>query len=175
VGSTGVGSTRPTRALRIAMVVVGVVIAAADQISKSVVLATHAGLKTHPSGGWFSIQLVRNHGASTGIGASHPLIVTGVEILGILFVAALAMRTPYRVVAIALAAVLGGALGNLADRFVRSPGLGRGAVVDWIHFAGRGGSLDLADVAIQFGAIAALIATIVGSRADARRDRGQNR
>ncbi|MCW2495860.1 MAG: signal peptidase [Jatrophihabitans sp.] len=146
------------------MLAVGAVVAGADQLSKSLVLATHAGTRPGSGGGWISIVLARNHGASTGIGADHPLIVTGIEIVAIGFVTALALGTRNRVVAISLALVLGGALGNLLDRFVRAPGLGRGAVVDWIHFGGRGGSLDVADVAIQLGAIVALAATFVGSR-----------
>jgi signal peptidase II len=153
------------------MAIVMTVVVAADQTSKSVVLATHAGLTAQPGGGWLSIQLARNHGASTGIGASHPLIVTVLEILGTVFVAMLAAGARNRVVALALAAVLGGALGNLADRFVRSPGFGRGAVVDWIHLRGRGGSLDLADVAIQLGVVVALVAVVAGAWADARRRR----
>jgi signal peptidase II len=163
-------TSSPIAGLRTAMVVVAIVVAAADQISKSVVLATKAGLTTSDSG-WFAVQLQRNHGVSRGIGAGHPLLVTGVEILGIVFVGVLALRTRNRTVAIALALVLGGALGNLADRFVRSPGLGRGAVVDWIHLGGRGGSMDLADVAIQLGAVVALLATLYTGWADARRDR----
>jgi signal peptidase II len=150
------------------MATVVLVVAAADHLSKSIVLATHAGSATRASSGWFSIRLVRNHGASTGLGAGHPLIVTSVELLAVLFVAVLALRARNRVVAIALALVLGGALGNLADRFVRSPGRGRGAVVDWIHLAARGGSLDLADVAIQFGAVIALLATLAVSWAETR-------
>ena len=63
-----------------------------------------------------------------------------------------------------LAAVLGGALGNLSDRLFRAPGFGRGGVVDWIHFAGRGGSLDVADLAIQFGVLGAIIAILAGER-----------
>jgi signal peptidase II len=64
-----------------------------------------------------------------------------------------------------LAAVLGGAAGNLADRLLRAPGFGRGGVVDWIHFAGRGGSMDVADLAIQFGVLGAVITLIVADRA----------
>lgn len=152
------------------MAILVVLIAAADQLSKSIVLATHAGVATDPSG-WFSIQLARNHGASTGLGASHPLLTTTVETLATVVVGAVALRANSRVVAIALAVVLGGAVGNLADRFDRAPGLGSGAVVDWIHFGGRGGSLDLADLAIQFGAVTAVAATLAGSWADARRRR----
>ena len=60
--------------------------------------------------------------------------------------------------------MLGGAAGNLADRIFRAPGLGRGGVVDWIHFAGGGGSLDLADLAIQFGVLGAIIAVLADGR-----------
>jgi signal peptidase II len=168
---TGRVGSPPTTRLRLAVAVVALVIAAADQISKSVVLATNAGTSGRPGTGWVSIQLARNHGVSTGIGANHPLIVTCVEMLGVIVVGVLAFRTRNRVVAIALALVLGGALGNAADRFVRAPGLGRGAVVDWIHLGGRGGSLDLADVAIQSGAILAIAGTLIGIWAETRRRR----
>ena len=77
---------------------------------------------------------------------------------------ALALRARGRVVAICLAAVLGGALGNLSDRLFRSPGLGRGPVVDWIHVAGRPGSFNLSDLAIQLGVVVALVAVFVTER-----------
>ena len=156
-------TTGPGRRLRIVIAVIAAVVAGLDQLSKSIVLATHAGLR--PGSGWFTIRLARNHGASTGIGANHPLLVTGVEIVATVFIVVLVLQVRHRVVAIALAFVLGGALGNLLDRFVRAPGLGRGAVVDWIHFGGRGGSLDLADVAIQCGGLVALVAALVSGYA----------
>ena len=55
--------------------------------------------------------------------------------------------------------MLGGAAGNLSDRIFRAPGFGRGGVVDWIHFGPGGGSMDIADLAIQFGAVIAIIAS----------------
>ncbi|HEU5331641.1 MAG TPA: signal peptidase II, partial [Actinocrinis sp.] len=58
----------------------------------------------------------------------------------------------------------GGAVGNLADRLFRAPGFGRGGVVDWIHFGAGGGSMDLADLAIQFGVLIAIIAIVAGDR-----------
>lgn len=72
-------------------------------------------------------------------------------------VAVLLARTRSRPAALVLAVVLGGALGNLADRVFRSPGLGRGAVVDWIHVAGYPATFNLADVAIRAGAVAAAV------------------
>ena len=76
----------------------------------------------------------------------------------------LALRVRGRGIAICLAAVLGGALGNLSDRLFRSPGFGRGAVVDWIHLGGSG-SFNLADMAIQVGVLAVVIAMFAGERA----------
>jgi hypothetical protein len=65
--------------------------------------------------------------------------------------------------------VAGGAAGNLADRLLRSPGSGRGAVVDWIHVAGYPATFNLADVAIRAGAAGALVATLAAGRRAARR------
>src|SRR5262249_21222345 len=74
--------------------------------------------------------------------------------LAILAVAvALLVRTSSRAVALALAAVAGGAAGNLADRLFRAPGLGRGAVVDWIHVAFYPPTFHLAALAIRLRAL----------------------
>jgi signal peptidase II len=86
-----------------------------------------------------------------------------ITVAGVVIVAlagTLAFRTRSRAVALCLAAVLAGAAGNLADRVFRAPGLGRGAVVDWIHVAGSRASFNLADLAIQLGALGTLIAML---------------
>ena len=128
-------------------------------------------LRLHPvtGSGLVSIQLVRNTGASGGIAAGYPVLVTLAGVAIVAVAGTLAVRTRSRAVAICLAAVLGGALGNLSDRLFRAPGLGRGAVVDWIHVAGRGGSFNISDVAIQLGAVAAVVAMFAADRARVRR------
>ena len=135
---------------------------AADQVSKSLVLAAH------PAGvigsGWISVRLVRNTGASGGLASGYPVLVTLAALAITAVAAALALRARGRVVALSLAAVLGGAAGNLADRIFRAPGFGRGGVVDWIHFGGGGGSLDVADIAIQLGVLGAIIGILAGER-----------
>jgi signal peptidase II len=147
--------------VRAAMAAIAVAVLAADQVSKSLVLAAH---QSAAGSGWVSVRLVRNTGASGGLASGYPVLVT-VAALAITAVAAgFALRARGRVVAVCLAAVVGGAAGNLSDRLFRAPGLGRGGVVDWIHFAGRGGSLDVADLAIQFGVLAAIIAILAGER-----------
>jgi signal peptidase II len=157
------GSAARGRAVRWAMLGTAAVVLAADQITKSLVLhpATGSGL--------VSVQLVRNTGASGGIAAGYPVLVTLAAVAIVAVAGTLAVRTRSRAVAICLAAVLGGALGNLSDRLLRAPGLGRGAVVDWIHVAGRGGSFNISDVAIQLGAVAAVVAMFAADRARVRR------
>ena len=153
------------RAVRWAMLATTAVVLAADQITKSLVLRLHPAA----GAGLVSVRLVRNTGASGGIASGYPVLVTLAAIAIAALAATLAIRTRSRAVAFCLAAVLGGALGNLSDRLFRAPGLGRGAVVDWIHVAGRGGSFNLSDVAIQLGAIAAVVAMFAADRARVRR------
>lgn len=153
------------RVLRWAMLGTAAVVLAADQISKSLVLRLHPAA----GAGLVSVRLVRNTGASGGIAAGYPVLVTLAAVAIVALAGTLAVRTRSRAVAICLAAVLGGALGNLSDRLFRAPGLGRGAVVDWIHVAGRGGSFNISDMAIQLGAIAAVVAMFAADRARVRR------
>jgi signal peptidase II len=133
---------------------------AADQLSKSLVLAARPG----GGGGLVSVRVVRNTGASFGIGAGHPALVVAASAAVIAVVAVLLARVRSRPAALLLAVVLGGALGNLADRLFRSPGLGRGAVIDWIHVAGYPATFNLADVAIRAGAVGAA-AVLLGAGA----------
>lgn len=149
-----------TAGQRLAAGGVAVLVLAADQVSKSLVLAAHPG----GGSGLVSARVVRNTGASFGIGAGHPLLVVAVSVAVVAVVAVLLARTRNRWAALFLAAVLGGALGNLADRVFRSPGLGRGAVVDWIHVAGYPATFNLADVAIRVGAVGAALVLLVAGR-----------
>ena len=155
-------AVRSAPGVRWAMTGVAAGVLAADQVSKSLVLAARQGVI---GSGWVSVRLVRNTGASGGLAAGHPLLVTLAAVSITAVAAAIALRARERGVAVCLAVVLGGAAGNLADRIFRAPGFGRGGVVDWIHFASRGGSLDLADLAIQFGVLGAIIALLAGGRA----------
>ena len=99
---------------------IAALVLAADQVSKSLVVSAAPG---GTGGGPVSVRLVRNTGASFGIGASHPVVITVVAAAGLSIAAVLLSRTRSRPVALFLAAVIGGAAGNLADRLLRSPGL----------------------------------------------------
>jgi signal peptidase II len=171
-----VAKSRPavakSRGLRWAMAGIVVAVLIADQVTKSLVVAGR--IPDGSSLGSLTVRVVRNHGASGDLLSGHPLLVTFVALVITALAAAFAVRVSGRGAALCLAAVLGGALGNLADRLIRSPGLGRGGVVDWIHlsFAG-GGSLDLADLAIQFGVLGAIAAMLVAGPARKEGSRSQ--
>ena len=137
---------------------VAALVLAADQVSKSLVVVAHPAAD---GGGLVSVRLVRNSGASFGIGAGHPLLITLTAVVILAIAVVLLARTRSRATALSLAVVAGGAAGNLADRLLRGPGLGRGAVVDWIHVAGYPATFNVADVAIRLGAICAVISYLV--------------
>lgn len=152
------GALTKSHGLWLAVAGVAALVLAADQVSKSLVVA--AGPARGDSG-MVSVRLVRNTGASFGIGAGHPLVITLTAAAVLAVALVLLARARRRAVAVSLAAVAGGAAGNLADRLVRGPGLGRGAVVDWIHVAGYPATFNLADVAIRLGALCAIIAALL--------------
>jgi signal peptidase II len=153
-------SAARARGVRWAILGTTAAVVAADQVSKALVLGSHRVAGP----GLVTVRLVRNTGASGGIASGYPVLVTLAALVIACVAGALAVRASARWVAIWLAAVLGGALGNLADRIFRSPGLGRGPVVDWIHVAGRGGSFNVSDLAIQLGVIGAIVAMFVADR-----------
>lgn len=152
--------------IRRAAICIAVLVLAADQISKAVVVAV---APRGSRGRLVSVGLVRNTGASFGIGAGHPVLITVVAAAVLAAAVLWLVRTRRPGVALCLAVVAGGAAGNLADRLLRSPGPGRGAVVDWIHVAGYPATFNLADVAIRAGAVGALVAMLAAGRWKTRR------
>jgi signal peptidase II len=152
------GSAAASPRVRMAMATTTALILAADQVSKTLVLALHPAAGT----GFVNIKLVRNTGANGGVAAGYPVLVTLVAAAIACAAIVFALRVRGRATAICLAAVVGGALGNLADRLLRSPGFGRGAVVDWIHLQALSGSFNVADLAIQFGIAGVVIALVAG-------------
>jgi signal peptidase II len=126
---------------------------ALDQVSKTLVAAARPA----DGGGLLSVRLVRNTGASFGIGSGHPVIVLLVSLVVIAVVIAILARARGRAMAVCVALVLGGAASNLSDRLIRAPGLGHGAVIDWIHVWGYPATFNLADVAIRAGAVGVVV------------------
>ncbi|MGR4883584.1 signal peptidase II [Streptomyces sp. LARHCF249] len=106
-------------------------------------------------------EAVRNAGAAFGFGEAFTIIFTCIAAVVIVVIVRLARKLYSLPWAIALGLLLGGALGNLTDRIFRSPGVFRGAVVDFIapsHFA----VFNLADSAIVCGGILIVLLSFRG-------------
>ncbi len=103
-------------------------------------------------GDLFQFRLARNSGAAfstfTGSGPLLGLVAIGVVIM--IFV--VLGDAGHRMEAVSLGLVLGGALGNLADRAFRGPGFLDGRVVDWIYLSFFP-TFNAADAAITIGVV----------------------
>lgn len=115
-------------------------------------------------GGLITLQLVRNPGAAFGVGASYTFIIAAIAVGTIVFILRAARRLRSLAWAIVLGLLLGGAMGNLSDRLLRTPGPLRGYVVDWIKLPLFPPTFNLADTAITFGAIIAVLLALRGIR-----------
>ncbi|MEV7235116.1 signal peptidase II [Streptomyces sp. NPDC051020] len=133
-----------------------------DLISKMIVVAKLEHQQPiEIFGEWLRFDAIRNAGAAFGIGEAFTVIFTVIAATVIVVIARLARKLYSLPWAIALGLLLGGALGNLTDRIFRSPGLFKGAVVDFIapaHFA----VFNLADSAIVCGGILIVILSFKG-------------
>ena len=106
-----------------------------------------------------SLELTFNTGAALSLLADHTWLVTVIMIAVTVAVVVYARRAAHMAAAALFGAVIGGALGNIADRLLRGDGWGRGAVVDMINYGDLfiGNVADIAIVgAVSMGAIAAM-------------------
>lgn len=141
----------PVSPLRWALVTASGVLAL-DQLTKWWVVATLPGEPITLIDGFLDLRYVTNSGASfsmlQGAGSLIAVAVIAIVVLIVMLVRKIA-HTPE---AIAFGLVLGGAIGNLADRIFRGPGLFDGAVVDFVDFSFFP-AFNVADSAVSVGAV----------------------
>ncbi|MBT2448453.1 signal peptidase II [Streptomyces sp. ISL-43] len=146
----------------VALLVVAVLAYLLDLGSKMLVVAKlEHQPPIHIVGDLLKFEAIRNPGAAFGFGEAFTIIFTCIAATVILVIVRLARKLYSLPWAIALGLLLGGALGNLTDRIFRSPGVFRGAVVDFIapaHFA----VFNLADSAIVCGGILIVLLSFRG-------------
>lgn len=99
-------------------------------------------------GKYFQLRLVRNAGSAFGLFSGFPRAIFFLNLAIMAIVAVWAVRTPGAGVPFGL--VLGGGLGNLADRVFRAPGMGLGEVVDFLYLS-FWPTFNFADSAIVIG------------------------
>jgi signal peptidase II len=111
--------------------------------------------------------LVRNTGSAFSLfQAFTPLLAIVAVVVAVILVRTV-RRTRDTLLVVGLSLVLGGALGNLVDRLVRTPGFLEGAVVDFVH-VGDFPTFNVADSAITVGAVLIVVWAI---RTDVRERR----
>jgi signal peptidase II len=143
---------------------------AADVVSKIIVVATLPPRHlVHVVDGVLTLQLVRNSGAAFSLGTSLTAVFTLIAVGVIIFILRTSRQLRSLPWAVTLGLLLGGATGNLTDRLLRSPGLFRGDVVDWIQLP-HWPVFNVADSAIVCGGLLAVLLAARGVRLDGTHD-----
>ncbi|RZT85191.1 signal peptidase II [Pseudonocardia sediminis] len=128
-------------------------------------------------GGAVYLVLLRNPGAAWSMATGYTWVLTIVAIVVVGVIIRIARRLASTGWAIGLGLVLGGALGNLIDRFFRSPGPLRGHVVDMVSLFAPDGSVwpvfNVADSSIVCGGILLVVMAVRGIEIDGSRAPGK--
>lgn len=135
----------------------------ADQLSKRWAQASLPGNPIELIPGFLSFEYAENPGSAFGLfrDGGEIIAVLGVVIVGI--VIGMVRSAEARGEVIALGIVLGGAIGNLVDRFTRGEGLLDGKVVDFIVLWVIP-NFNVADAAINIGIAIMLLLALPAAR-----------
>lgn len=162
----------PTRRPKVLLLVVALVALAADATSKALVVARLEGREpVRLLDGLVTFSVSRNSGAAFSFAQGATVLFTAVAVGVVVVIIRTLPRLRSLGWALTLGLLLGGAVGNLVDRLTRAPGIGRGAVVDFVqlpHFA----VFNVADSCITVGALLAVLLSLRGIEIDgSRRER----
>jgi lipoprotein signal peptidase len=162
------GTSMRTRRVGV-LVAVAVAAVVLDACTKALVVAN---LEHHDPvrllGGLIKLNVMRNSGAAFGIGDGMTVVFTLIAAGVVVAILRTARRLRSLPWAITLGLLLGGALGNLMDRLLRSPAPLRGHVVDWIELP-HWPVFNLADSAIVCGGVLAVVLAYRGLQIDGTR------
>jgi signal peptidase II len=156
---------------RLFYLLVSASVLAADQVTKAAVSNSIPPGGSRQVTSWFALTHWLNPGGLFGMLQQLPRPVAWAVFLllplaGLALLVLLFLKAQTRTERLLLAAILGGAAGNLADR-VRL-----GAVVDFLYFHLPGGpgwpSFNLADAVLSTGILALLALTFIQPHAEAR-------
>ncbi len=146
-----------TRSIWIASAIILIVLA--DQLTKAWAVSALADGPKEVFGSTAEFELARNSGSAFSRFQGYTPILAVLACIVAVLIARQVSRATDRWMLIGLTLVLGGALGNLADRFFRSPGVLRGHVVDFVK-VGPWPLFNVADSCITIGAIILIARTL---------------
>lgn len=153
--SSVAGEVGRRSALRLALVAGAV--AGADQLTKAWAVAVLDQGPIALVGDTVRLALVRNTGSAFNLFTGQATMLALVAVVLVVVIVRIARHEDDPWASWALALLLGGALGNLADRIFRAPGFLEGAVIDFVDL-GPWPTFNLADSAITVGAILLVLA-----------------
>lgn len=132
-----------------------------DQLSKAWAVAALTDRPLSLVGVTVQLRLTRNSGGAFSILPGSTWLLSVLALGVVALVARAWWRSSDSASVLALGLVLGGALGNLADRLFREPGGLSGAVVDFVKI-GWWPTFNLADSAITLGVAVIVSRGLVG-------------
>ena len=127
---------------------IAAVVVIVDQVTKALALH-HVSSSPHHVLGPFGLELTFNTGSAFSLFQGHSAILTVVDLVVIVVLGIVGVRSTSRGLQVGVGLMLGGALGNVTDRFIRSH---HGGVVDFITLS-HWPTFNAADAAITIGAI----------------------
>ena len=140
---------------------IAVVALAVDRISKLWALSALSGARSiQIIPGLLSFTLVRNPGASLGVGSSVTWLITVLAAVVSVALAVFAIRTTSMVWTVALSLAFSGAVGNLIDRVWYAEGFLNGKVIDFLNYGWSVGNV--ADIILVAAGVFIALLIIIG-------------
>jgi signal peptidase II len=162
------------RSRRVLIVAVAAVVIALDAIGKALAVHYLSGRGVVDLlGGRFHLELYRNFAGPRNTLTGHPVTVSLLALASVIGIAIASVFVRTRTLALAFGLLLGGGIGNLIDRLARAPGPLRGGVVDWLKPTLRGGSMNIADVAVSVALVLIVLGSFaqwIGERRESQKD-----
>ena len=163
------GAPAGRRVLVVALLAPAGVVLALDQLAKVwAVRALGSGRSIEVVGRLVELRLFRNPGAAFSFATGSTWIFTVIATVASFAIVRASRRLGSALWALALGLLLGGALGNLADRLFREPGFPQGHVVDFIDLP-RLFVFNVADASITGAAALIALLSWRGVRVDGSR------
>lgn len=124
-------------------------------------------------GEFFQFTLVFNTGAAFSLGTGYTWVFTVISTVVVLAIGYMGRRVRSPWWGVTLGLMMGGAAGNLVDRFFRPPGPFEGAVVDFLSVP-NWPVFNIADSCVVVGAVLVVVLTFKGINLDGTLDSDGN-
>ena len=136
---------------------------ALDQVTKALALARlGSGVRVALPGPLRGLRLVRNPGASLGLGSGSTWVISLIALAACLLIIVLALRTTSMAWTLVLSLAFSGAAGNLIDRVAYASRFLDGAVVDFLDYGWSVGNV--ADVYLTLAGVAVVVLLVCNVR-----------